>query len=185
MAQTRPTSRTFPIASPAKAMIPAILACAFALGVVFVLLEPRDRWIILLLAVVMLLSLGLIVVLLGQTRLEVSPQGIVYYAPGYRVRSDWANIEGYAERVVGTQDVESLILREPGMELSRWMRIGYSLMPAASMAALVRGRVIMPGTLDRYQDIIPVGLFADDWRNSELGDLIKQYAPQAYANPMK
>jgi hypothetical protein len=50
------------------------------------------------------------------------------------------------------------------------------------VAAVAQGRYIPSGRLGDYASVIPVALYADDWRNSELGVLIKRYAPQAFDN---
>jgi hypothetical protein len=151
---------------------------------VFLISEPDTRWVSLIVGGVLLFSLALAYWLLTITRLDISPDGIVYCAIGYKVRSTWGNVEGYAKRVQGAVDLECLILREPGMELSGWMRLGYQLLPLMNVVALLSGQSYQPNQLDRYSGVIPVEAFEKNWRSGEIGSLIKQYAPQAYENAM-
>ncbi|HVU11481.1 MAG TPA: hypothetical protein VHD90_09395 [Phototrophicaceae bacterium] len=172
--------RVFRIKSPFQQMRVAGIACVAALVIVFLTLPPADSWIILILGAVLLLALGIGYWFLTRTRLEISPQEIVYYGIGYAVRSRWSNIKGYGKRVFGAQTYEALLLTEPGIEVSGWMKLGYALMPVAEIASAAQGRIFIPEGLGEYQDAIPVGIFDGDWRSSELGALIKQYAPEAF-----
>lgn len=174
--------RTFRINSPLQQMGMAIAACVIALVIVFLTLPPGDTWIILLLAAVLLFSLGLAYGLLTRTRLTVSSDGITFYGIGYHVASTWNNLKGYGTRTLGAKSVESLILTQPGIEVSGWMKAAYALMPVAEIASAAQGRVFIPQGLSRYQDVIPVSMFDKDWRSGELGALIQQYAPQAFDN---
>jgi hypothetical protein len=83
---------------------------------------------------------------------------------------------------MGAQDIESLILREPGLQMVPWMQVGYKLMPAATVVSLLDGdsRVFVPRSMSNYTDAIPVGMFDKHWRDGEIGVLVKQYAPQAF-----
>ena len=180
---TQPTSiRTFRVASPLKTLTPLILTAIFTVGLIYVISEPDARFAVWIVAAVLAFSVVFAYYLLSRTRLEVSSDGITYYAIGFRVRSTWDNLEGYGKRVLGAQSVESLILRKPGIEVSRWMQIGYNLMPAAQVAAAAQGRYLPSSRLSSYADVIPVALYSENWRSSELGALIKQYAPQAFDN---
>ena len=176
--------RTFRVASPLKRLIPLLLVSIFTVGLIYVVTDPADRFVVWILVAVLAFSVALAYGLMSRTRLVVSSDGIVNYSIGYNVRSSWGNIEGYGKRTLGSQTVECLILREPGIEVSRWMQIGYSLMPVAQVAAAAQGRVMIPQGLSGYSNVIPVALYAEDWRSSELGVLIKQYAPQAFDNPL-
>ena len=175
-------TQTFRVASPLKVLTPLILTSIFTVGLIYVVSEPDSRFVVWILVAVLLFCILFALWLMSRTRLEVSSDGITYYSIGFRVRSNWSKIEGYGKRVLGTQTIESLILREPGIEVSRWMQIGYALMPAAQVAGALQGRYIPSGRLGSYANVIPVGLYANDWRSSELGALIKRYAPQAFEN---
>lgn len=99
-----------------------------------------------------------------QTYLVVAPEAIEYTAPGYSIRATWDDVDHIWSHWYATWRswywkpyVENLILRRSELRANRWV------------ATLVR----FSGS-DR---IIPVGRFAWDWRNSELGENIRHYAP--------
>ena len=99
------------------------------------------------------------------------------------MRSTWDNLEGYGKRKMRSVTYELLILRQPNIERSGWIGASFFLMPTVKAAAPNGGTTSIPITLAKYQDFIPVSMFAHDWRSSELGALVKQYAPQAYRHP--
>lgn len=175
------STHTFRVRDPLPMLRPAFFACLFAFGVVFLVSEPETRGIVsLILGGVLVFSLVLCYWLLSITRLEISPDGIVYHAIGYKVRSSWGNITGTARRLQGAVDLDCLILREPGMELSWWMRLSYQILPLMNVAALFSGHAYQPNELHRYEGVIPVEAFDKHWYSGEIGSLIKRYAPQAY-----
>jgi hypothetical protein len=178
--------QTFRINNPLRLLTPLILTCVVTLGILLAATEPEDRWAVWIVGAVLLVSALIAAWLLTRTKLEISSDGVTFYGIGYKVASTWANVSGYGKRVMGTHDTESLILREPGIELARWMQIGYKLMPAASLVSLLDGdsRVFVPRSLSNYADVIPVGMFDKDWREGEIGALVKRYAPQALDTPM-
>ena len=178
------TVRTFRITSLLRMMTPGIGVCVLTVVILFVVLRPSERIFILPVAALLVLAMALAAWLSTRTRLVISPEGIAYYGIGYRVRSSWENVEGYAKRVMGVNSVECLILRQPGIELDRWLDLGYKALPVAQGAALATGQAVPRNHLNRYEDAIPVSLFAEDWRSSEIGVLVKRYAPQAFDNPI-
>ena len=64
------------------------------------------------------------------------------------------------------------------------MSTAYQFKPLFLIAGLLQGRYLSLRAVEQYATIIPIGLFAEDWRMSEVGKLVEQFAPQAYANPM-
>ncbi len=177
--------QTFRVRDPLPLLRPAFFACLLAFGVVFFVSEPETRGIVSgVLGGVLLFSLALGYWLMTITRLEISPEGIVYHAIGYRVRSSWGNVTGTARRLQGALELDCLMLREPGMELSWWMRLSYQLLPLMNIVALLSGHAYQPNQLDRYASVIPVEMFDRQWYSGEIGRLIQRYAPAAYANAM-
>jgi hypothetical protein len=172
-------SRTFRVISPLRHLAPAFITCLVALGIVYFTLETDEKWIVGIVAGVMAVGLGLGLWLTTRTRLEITPQQIIYHGAGYRVRSSWDNITGCEMRVLGASDIECLILRKPGMEMSGWMSVGAKLMPAANVAAVLSGRPPDYTSIQSYANLIPVGIFDTNWRTGEIGALIAQYAPDA------
>lgn len=178
------TKQTFRVSDPTRYLRTAVLVCVGTLILLFVIAEPDERWTVLIVAIPMALGLGLGWWLMTRTRLEIMPDEIVYHAIGFKVRSSWNNVEGWGKSVQGIHDIESLILREPGMELSGWMRAAYALMPAANVAALLSGRPVQVNQLDQSSSVIPVGMFDPAWRDGAIGALIRQYAPEAFDRQM-
>lgn len=180
------TSRTFRVRDPLPLLRPAALACLVALAVVFFTLEDDGtRWtILLILSGVLLFALAVCYWLMTRTRLEITSEGVIYHAIGYRVRSSWSNLEGWGKRLQGAVDLDCLILREPGIELSGWLRLSYQLLPFMNAASLVTGQGYQPNQLKQYRSVIPVAAFDANWYTGEIGSLIKQYAPRVYDTPL-
>lgn len=171
----------FRVRDPLPLLRPAFLACLVAFGVVFFVMEGEHRWTIsAILGGVLLFSLALAYWLMTITRLEIMPDAVIYHAIGYRVRSSWGNVAGVGRRLQGAVDLDCLILREPGMELAWWMRLGYQVLPLVNIAALVSGQGYVPNQLAQYAGVIPVEMFDKQWYSGEIGRLIQQYAPKAY-----
>lgn len=172
--------QTFRINNPLRLLAPLILTSIVTLGILLAVTEQAARWTIWIVGGVLVFSVGIAAWLMTRTRLQISSDGITYHGIGYRVASTWSNLAGYGKRVMGAQDIESLILSEPGIELAGWLRLGYRLMPAAQLVALLDGRVIVPHSLRNYADAIPVGMFDHHWRSGEIGALVRRYAPQVF-----
>jgi hypothetical protein len=143
--------------------------------------EPPDgaTWAVVIIGSALLLALCLAIYLgMTRVRLEVSPRGIAYYSLGYKVASTWDNIAGIGEVWAGRYNYEGLLLREPGLEVSEWLRAGSAAYPFMAIIAALGGRPIPPPqSLESYGRGIPLGLFVTDWRHSPLGDDIRRYAP--------
>jgi hypothetical protein len=176
--------RTFRINSLLRMLAPGIATFVFMLVVIYILIPADQRQIIGLLAAILALAIALAAWLSTRARLAISEEGITYYGIGYRVRSSWENVKGYAKRAMGVNSVECLILHEPGMEMAGWLSLAYKALPVFQVLALVTGQPVQFDSLDGLQDAIPVSLFAENWRSSEIGDLVKRYAAQAFDNPV-
>src|SRR5664279_4872580 len=144
--------QTFRYATPLKTLTPLIVTCVFTVGLIYVVSKPTERTALPFVIAVMVFSVALAWWLMSRTRLEVSSDGITHYSIGYNVRSTWDNVIGYGKRTLGSQTVESLILREPGIEVSGWMQLGYRLMPVAEIASAARGRYFVPRGLSGYSN---------------------------------
>lgn len=148
--------QTFHVVSLRRALRPQIRVCIVTFAVCVLLLSPEQDWLLAVLAGIMVLSLVTAAVLIKRARIEVSACGIVFYGPGYRVRSTWENLIGCARRPLQMQRVDVLLLARSGLELGRWTRS------------------------TQNQDVIPVGWFDKNWRKSEMGQIIEHYAPHAF-----
>jgi hypothetical protein len=186
MAQTvsSPSTKTFHVASPMITLLPAALVCVAAFVIIPMLVPTRDALFLPVLAAALAAIFLLMVWMVGQIRLEVSPDGLVFHSLGYRVRSSWDNLAGVGKRRMRSQTYEALILRQPTIEMVGWIGASYRLMPAVAAASPDGGKTSVPFALAKYQEFIPVALFARDWRRSELGELIRRYAPQAFNHPV-
>jgi hypothetical protein len=172
--------RTFRVRSPWRPLLPLVLFGGITIAILLAV-TPAEEWVVVaVVALVLVFSGALGVWLMTRTRLDVGADGITYHAIGYRVTGQWADVTGWGKRVLGANDVESLILRGPRMQLSGWMAVLYQLMPVASVAALVSGHAPLASGLEGQTDAIPVGMFDPDWRAGEIGVLVRKYAPQAF-----
>jgi hypothetical protein len=82
--------------------------------------------------------------------------------------------------VQGSLELDCVLLREPGMEMAGWLRLGYQLLSFMNAASPATGRGYHPNQLSRYHNVIPVGMFDRDWQTGEIGSLVRRYAPQVF-----
>ncbi len=137
--------------------------------------SPEDLW-----AALLLLALTIPIFYFAswtnnQTSLELSDQGITCLGPGFCIHSSWDNLSGCAKRDLNRQAVDVLTLRQPGIEYNNSGGGVFALL------SFISGQPPLSEQLKTNEGIIPVGLFAKNWRESELGALIQQHAPEAYA----
>jgi hypothetical protein len=121
----------------------------------------------------------------GMTRvcLTVSPQGIGYHSLGYQVVTTWDNIASIGDVRSGQYTYEGLVLREPRLEVSDWLRTGTAAYPFLALIGALSGRPLVPlPDMAVYGRGIPLGLFVTNWRQSPLGENIRRYAPHVF-NP--
>jgi hypothetical protein len=100
--------------------------------------------------------------LLGSERVILLPDGIIYVKHDRTVFSKWAELTNIEKRYYYFFRIESLCAREPSLhEINR--------KPSSSIKRQKEQPVF-----------IPISIFADNWCESELGQQIKQYAPQLF-----
>jgi hypothetical protein len=132
-------------------------------------------------AIILAISFAVFVAVM-RIRLEVSPEGIVYYGIGYRVRTTWGNITGMGDVWTGRQSSKGLLLNEPGLEMSRWLGSGVKALPFLNVINGLTGHgTNTTGDINAYGKIIPVGSLLRHWEEGKLGETIRRYAPQAFA----
>ena len=165
--------RTFHYPSPLKQVAPVLiifsLLAPVLIPVSIMSRSPKHQFtsleLIFMLVVIIAID-GFLYWQATRARLEVSSAGIAYFGMGYSIRSTWDNIAACGEKSRGLLPAEeALVLHQSGLEFSSW--IGVNRTRAVNVSSM-----------------IPVARFASDWRNSELGVLIKQYAPHAFDNPI-
>ena len=93
-------------------------------------------------------------------RIITSPAGIGLYSPGFELHTDWANLEKISSHAVllGMRKYDCLLLRQPGTHKNTWW-----MSPLTS-----QGKIEIPLSMHK------------DWRESELGQEIKKYAPHLF-----
>lgn len=94
------------------------------------------------------------------TRLVISPDGIEYCTPYHRIPTTWDNIKSIGRIPMFTSYGEGLFLRQPALQGNKWLNWNARLMQ-----------------LDRF---IPLSPFAEQWRDSELGQDVRRYAPYLF-----
>jgi hypothetical protein len=129
-----------------------------------------------LLAAIMLLGLGIGLLVTSRVSLEVSESMIVFRGWGYSVSSRWEDLLGYSRRPMGLFTVETLILRLPGVQFHPLLEGSRRIYRWISL----RGGSHGLGLSEPDWVGIPVGLFAENWRESELGRIVQRYAPKAH-----
>ncbi|MBX3029788.1 MAG: hypothetical protein KF809_06485 [Chloroflexi bacterium] len=176
-------AQTFRVRSVARLLVPATAVCAVVVAILFLVTEAEARWAVLIVGGVLVVGLGIGAWITTRVRLVITPETITYHGMGYRVRAGWADLVGHGRRVMGIQDVESLIRRGSGLEMSGWMALTYRLMPAISVASVASNGPV-PGGQQVPEDAIPVGMFDRGWRTGEIGALVRRYAPEAFDTPV-
>jgi hypothetical protein len=93
-------------------------------------------------------------------RIVTSPAGIGLYSPGFQLHTDWANLENIGSHafLFRLRKQDCLLLRQPASEKKTWW------------APLL----IIP-----EEKKIPLSLHKK-WRESELGQELKKYAPHLF-----
>ena len=150
------------------------------LGLIWIAEPHQSSGPLAILAAILLGGLGVGLFVTYQVRLEVSNTTIVFRSWGYSVVSNWDNLLGHARRPMGIYSAEALILRSPGAQFHPILEIGLRLVGRTSL----RGGPHGLGLSEPDWGGIPVGLFANPWQDSELGHIIQQFAPTAYATQL-
>ena len=126
---------------------------------------------------------------LRRVRLITSPQGIIFYAIGYRIYSPWDNIKGIGEGEYGgnkvygatyqpSQQVEGLLLRKlavPGPSIAEGIQHQTSVIEGNRLIL-----AFILANIARYGNLIPLRGFVNDTVREELLADAKRYAPQNF-----
>jgi hypothetical protein len=124
--------------------------------------EPESAviWCVALPFIMLVLSLTAGVLYIANcTRIITSPEGIEYHELAHSVTTTWDNVQRIGI-VPGLGAAEGLLLRRPALQVRKGM--------AWAVKEQVHGRII---------PLTPFGLF---WRESDLGEDIKRYAPHVF-----
>lgn len=97
----------------------------------------------------------------------VSEKGIEYYAPGVIFEADWNSIEKISKHWRNGFRHDCLVIDNSQVRIKKW--------------SLFFGRNFpTPFELVPRKTLIPLSGFSENWRDSELGQQIKQYAPHLF-----
>mgnify|MGYP000400860845 CR=1 FL=1 len=142
-----------------------------ALVVVPVLLaimgEPIDGIVIAAFVVLIVMCVAIFVWFFTRVRLTVTPEGVTFHSIGMSVSSPWSNVERIDTKLMyGEGNVEGLVLREPGLQASAFLRVGSFLDFGAQMS------------MKAYEQFIPISsILTNEWRQTEFADELRRYAP--------
>jgi hypothetical protein len=144
---------------------------------ILILGEPFDPLFFAIFGVIWVFAIALFYWAGRGVSLSVSPEGVTYRAPGMNVVSTWDNVDHIGKRILrGEGEVEGLVLREPGMQLS-------NVVAAANAIGMIywRYRLRMGRTMQTYRTFIPLSnLQTNEWRDAEIGADIRRYAPRLF-----
>src|SRR5574341_1576330 len=176
-AETNPPAfhRIFRVPNPWKYAPAPLAIMAATLALLWIVAPGQAPVVFALVAGIMLVGLGLGIVIVSQLRLEVSDSGIVFRGWGYGVSSRWDNLLGHSRRPMGMFTVETLIPRSPDVVFHPLVEWGLRLVCWNSL----RGGPHGLGLAEPEWVGIPVGLFAENWRESDLGRIVQRSAPTA------
>ena len=97
----------------------------------------------------------------------VSEKGIEYYIPGVIFETDWKSIEKISIHWRYGFRHECLLMDNSQIRMKKW--------------SFFLGRNLsMPFEFFTRKTLIPLSGFSENWRDSELGQQIKQYAPHLF-----
>jgi hypothetical protein len=97
----------------------------------------------------------------------VSEKGIEYYAPGVIFETGWKSIERISKYWRGGFRHDCLVIDNSQIRMKKWSFFGGRNLP-------------MPFEFVPKKTLIPLSGFSENWRDSELGQQIKQYAPYLF-----
>lgn len=96
----------------------------------------------------------------------VSKNGVLWRSLGFTLSTSWEDIEKISHHVYGFSIQEGLAVTRLKLQINK-TGIGY--LPT-------------PWQIPPFKPFIPLSCFVDNWRDSELGGQIKQYAPHLFEN---
>jgi hypothetical protein len=97
-----------------------------------------------------------------RSSLHISPEGVECIYDFYSYRTAWDNVERVVAMPFGVwrRNLECLTLRDPAADVGGWLTL-----PSP----------------ESYRRVIPLGLFLANWRDGEIGQEIRKYAPHLLA----
>ena len=99
-------------------------------------------------------------------RIVVSKNGVAWHSLGFTLSTKWEDIEKISRRFYGFSVHEGLAITKLSLRINK---TGVGYLPT-------------PWQIPPVKPFIPLSCFVDNWRDSELGGQIKQYAPHLFEN---
>jgi len=96
----------------------------------------------------------------------VTQKGIEYFAPGIILEVDWESIEKISSHWRYGFQHECLLVDNSRVRMKKWH--------------VFNSGVPTPINFLSAKTIVPITCFSENWRDSELGQQIKQYAPHLF-----
>ena len=100
-----------------------------------------------------------------QPRLRLGADGLQFEPGTFVVRCPWDAVERIERVTLPSGPTEALVLRESGL--------GWTRDPGTRLEATTKG----------WDRLVPLSDFEDDWRNGQIGQLIREYAPRLLSRP--
>lgn len=156
----------FQMASGLMLIIPVLMTVVgiFILAIPSATFAEKAKLLALIfpLIVVSLISHRLFSKGLANSRLELSPEGVTQIQFGLKQFAKWEDVERITKVSQGRFLVEGLKLNDAKLSGQPW--------------------VLWLSTLNRKHLEIPLASYAQNWRESELGDDLQTYAPWLFAD---
>jgi hypothetical protein len=100
------------------------------------------------------------------SHIVVSEDGVVWHSLGFTLWTRWEDIEEISYHLYGFSIQEGLASTKLMVRINK---AGVGYLPT-------------PWQIPPVKPFIPLSCFVDNWRTSELGQQIKQYAPHLFEN---
>ena len=104
---------------------------------------------------------------LKNEHIVLTEKGVEYHAPGVIFETDWKSVEQISNHWRYGFVHECLFVDNSRIRMRKW-------------SFLLGGRNVPTPLFSSRKTLIPLSCFSENWPDSELGQLIKQYAPYLF-----
>lgn len=104
---------------------------------------------------------------LKNEHVELTEKGIEYHAPGVIFETGWESIEQISNHWRYGFVHECLLVDNSRIRMRKW-------------SFFLGGRNVPTPAFSSRKTLVPLSCFSENWRDSELGQQIKQYAPHLF-----
>ncbi|HEX2916685.1 MAG TPA: hypothetical protein VH186_38345 [Chloroflexia bacterium] len=116
---------------------------------------------------------------IGAERLKVGPDGIEYSGSGFSIKTGWVNLVSVGPASTGSSITTGLILDPTISNPTRvrgFLKVYLALQPIFVLLTHSFRSIID----ESFNRAIPVGMFQPDWQETEIGSLVRRYAPWVF-----